>query len=353
MASLALIHFGAGTAQADTGTCKPVTLSKPQVICDGVPGANGFDPEVFCSHSDPNSPTAWKYDAVKHNGMCSAAITKETCESKFLPYPQQADFACKYEYPDTQDGILEVSATATEGQTTEAVYSKSSLKVAGTQVTCQTCTKNVTLKLEEAGGDKPGYGYLKLNWQVPNYATQCWPSGIKQIVQVTNPNSNGGKVYTFVFNFSIQKGSNPSTEKVDCSTETVNVAGPGTPPAANSITSDYLKGQYPRPDGYTGPIPDCAFSGTCRSTSDLVILLINAAKFLFSIIGVVAFAAFIYGGFMMIFSFGNSEKVSQGKDAMVAAVVGLIIAFGAYMIINFVLNALGVTPEFRGIIDSK
>lgn len=130
------------------------------------------------------------------------------------------------------------------------------------------------------------------------------------------------------------------------------VSTTGTPAVANSITSDYLKGRYPRPEGYDGPLPDCAFSGTCRSTSDLVILLINAAKFLFSIIGVVAFAAFIYGGFMMIFSFGNSEKVSQGKDAMVAAVVGLIVAFGAYMIINFVLDALQVTDGFRGIIDN-
>lgn len=127
----------------------------------------------------------------------------------------------------------------------------------------------------------------------------------------------------------------------------------GKPVQANSITSDYLKGRYPKPDGYDGPLPDCAFSGTCRSTSDLVILLINIAKFLFSIIGVVAFAAFVYGGFMMIFSFGNSDKVGQGKDAMVAAVVGLIIAFGAYMIINFVLTALGVDENFRGVISSN
>lgn len=120
---------------------------------------------------------------------------------------------------------------------------------------------------------------------------------------------------------------------------------------ADGITSEYLKGRYSVPEGYKGPIPECAFSGTCRSTSDLVILLINIAKFLFSLIGVVAFAAFIYGGFMMIFSFGNSEKVGQGKDAMVAAVVGLVIAFGAYLIINFILNALGVVPEFKGIIN--
>lgn len=125
----------------------------------------------------------------------------------------------------------------------------------------------------------------------------------------------------------------------------------GAKTPASGITKKYLEGQYGVPDGYKGPLPACAFSGTCRKTNDLLELLINIAKFLFSIIGVVAFAAFVYGGFMMIFSFGNSDKVGQGKDAMVAAVVGLIIAFGAYMIINFILNTLQVTSEFRGIIN--
>lgn len=125
-----------------------------------------------------------------------------------------------------------------------------------------------------------------------------------------------------------------------------------TAPVASTITSDYLVNRYPVPENYDGPLPPCAFSGTCRSTTDLITLLLKGAKFLFSIIGVVAFAAFVYGGFMMIFSFGSSEKVGHGKDAMVAAVVGLVIAFGAYLIINFVLNALGVAADFRGIIDT-
>ena len=126
------------------------------------------------------------------------------------------------------------------------------------------------------------------------------------------------------------------------------------PDAADSITSQYLEAKYPVPDGYTGAgaiLEKCAFAGTCRSTDDLLILVLNTMDFLFSIIGVVAFVAFIYGGFMMIFSFGSSEKVGHGKDAMVAAVVGLVIAFGAYMLINFILKALGVEADFRGITD--
>lgn len=124
-----------------------------------------------------------------------------------------------------------------------------------------------------------------------------------------------------------------------------------TPIKADSFTGNYLEAKYPVPDGYNGPLEKCAFAGTCRKVSDLIILLLNTMDFLFSIIGVIAFVAFIYGGFMMIFSFGSSEKVGHGKDAMVAAVVGLVIAFGAYMLISFILKALGVEADFRGITD--
>lgn len=129
--------------------------------------------------------------------------------------------------------------------------------------------------------------------------------------------------------------------------------GPTEISGQNGITASYLKDKYENSEAlkdYKGPIPKCAFSGTCRSTNDLLILLINVGKYLFSIIGMVALVAFIYGGFMMIFSFGNAEKVKAGRDAMVAAVVGLVIAFSAYLIINFVLDALEVEEAFRGLL---
>lgn len=111
----------------------------------------------------------------------------------------------------------------------------------------------------------------------------------------------------------------------------------------------WIKSTYKKPDNYSGPIPECAFSGTCRNTNDLVQVLIEQGKAIFGFIGMVALAAFVYGGFLMVFSFGASDKVQQGKDVMVAAVIGIIIVFTAYLLINFVLNALGVSQEFQAI----
>lgn len=111
----------------------------------------------------------------------------------------------------------------------------------------------------------------------------------------------------------------------------------------------WIKSTYTKPENYDGPIPDCAFSGTCRNTNDLVQVLIEQGKVIFGFIGMVALAAFVYGGFLMVFSFGASDRVQQGKDVMVAAVIGIIIVFSAYLLINFVLNALGVSQEFQAI----
>ncbi len=114
----------------------------------------------------------------------------------------------------------------------------------------------------------------------------------------------------------------------------------------------YIKDNYendPSLDNYQGPIPKCAFSGTCRDVNDLVQVFINQGKLIFGIIGMIALTAFVYGGFLMVFSFGSPDKVKQGRDVMVAAVVGIIIVFSAYLIVAFILNTLGVGDEFKAI----
>ncbi len=143
-----------------------------------------------------------------------------------------------------------------------------------------------------------------------------------------------------------------------CIKKPAETAGTGDGNNFSSTTSNgevcgsvcqWIKATYTKPDNYDGPIPKCAFSGTCRNTNDLVQVLIEQGKMIFGLIGMVALAAFVYGGFLMVFSFGASDRVQQGKDVMVAAVIGIVIVFTAYLLINFILNALGVSPEFQAI----
>lgn len=109
--------------------------------------------------------------------------------------------------------------------------------------------------------------------------------------------------------------------------------------------SSYLD-KYKKPDGYEGPLPECAFDGSCADVNKLLELVINIGKWFFSIIGSLAFVFFVYGGFTMILSFGSAEKFKKGQQVLVAAVIGMIIAFGAYALVNFLLTSLGVSDSF-------
>jgi hypothetical protein len=107
------------------------------------------------------------------------------------------------------------------------------------------------------------------------------------------------------------------------------------------------------PSGYRGFIPSCAFERDtdkrCRNINDLLIVLINMGEYVFGLIGSVAFIVFIYGGFVVVTSFGNAEKVKKGYQILGAAVIGLVIAFSAYLLVDFILDTILVQPEFRSI----
>ena len=94
----------------------------------------------------------------------------------------------------------------------------------------------------------------------------------------------------------------------------------------------------------------CGLDGTCDNLNDVLYReAIVWALWAFGFIGIVGMLGFIVGGMMMILSFGNPERFKMGRQFLVASVVGLIIAFSAYTIVEFILNALGVSDAFRGI----
>jgi len=99
-------------------------------------------------------------------------------------------------------------------------------------------------------------------------------------------------------------------------------------------------------------LPSCVFddkwdpNGECADISVFVKTLIGFGRVLFSIIGALALAMFIYGGFILILSQGNPEKVKKGTEAMMAAVIGLVIAFGGYVLVKFLGDAVGLKAGF-------
>jgi hypothetical protein len=79
-------------------------------------------------------------------------------------------------------------------------------------------------------------------------------------------------------------------------------------------------------------------------TTDIRVAVGNVIKVLLGLSGVGAFAMFIYGGLTWMLSMGKSEAYKKGKDTMVYALLGLVVLFTSYTLVNFVVSILtGVT----------
>jgi len=97
-------------------------------------------------------------------------------------------------------------------------------------------------------------------------------------------------------------------------------------------------------------VHSCATGIETPSLQCFLVLLTNVAKWILSISGGLALLFFIYGGFMLLISRGNEQQIAKGKDILSKAIIGVIIIFGAYFIVDFlsrsVLQAtLPKTPE--------
>ena len=56
--------------------------------------------------------------------------------------------------------------------------------------------------------------------------------------------------------------------------------------------------------------------------------------------------ALLVAGFFWLTSAGSEEKVSKGKSILFSAVIGFIIVFGAWLIVNTLLTTLGQTQIY-------
>ncbi len=58
------------------------------------------------------------------------------------------------------------------------------------------------------------------------------------------------------------------------------------------------------------------------------------------IVGIIAVVMLIIGGIKYVISGGDSKKVTDAKNTVLYAIIGLIISFLAFAIVNFVISAL-------------
>ena len=63
------------------------------------------------------------------------------------------------------------------------------------------------------------------------------------------------------------------------------------------------------------------------------------------IVGLISVIMLVYGGLRYILSGGDSKKVTDAKNTILYAIIGLIISLLAYAIVHFVLNSVVGVPN--------
>ena len=58
------------------------------------------------------------------------------------------------------------------------------------------------------------------------------------------------------------------------------------------------------------------------------------------VVGIIAVVMLIIGGIKYVVSGGDSKKVTDAKNTVLYAIIGLVVAFLAFAIVNFVISAL-------------
>ena len=84
-------------------------------------------------------------------------------------------------------------------------------------------------------------------------------------------------------------------------------------------------------DSYTNPL----------STVDIRVIIGRVVRAILVIVGALALIMFVYGGFTWLTSVGNDQRVETGRTTLIWASLGLIIVFSAYILVKYVMEAIG------------
>ncbi len=87
--------------------------------------------------------------------------------------------------------------------------------------------------------------------------------------------------------------------------------------------------------------PTCQSTVTTDARGDAGAKIKNVVDTLMYIIGIVSVIVIVYGGFRYVVAGGDTNSVSEAKNIILYAVIGLFVALAGYAIVNFVVTNLG------------
>lgn len=110
------------------------------------------------------------------------------------------------------------------------------------------------------------------------------------------------------------------------------------PFAVPAIANAQVTEQFCRGSNYAAEnteSTDCNASGSDGQLNDIVRLVVDTFSW---IVGIISVIMIVYGGFRYITSGGDSSKVTNAKNTIIYAIIGLVIVAAAQFIVNFVVQ---------------
>jgi len=96
------------------------------------------------------------------------------------------------------------------------------------------------------------------------------------------------------------------------------------------------------PCGKTGQ-PSCDFNGFLSLVNNVIGFILQG------LVIPIAAVMFFYAGFELVTSGGSTEKRGKAKNVFTNAIIGLVIAAGAWLIVRTILSILGFDGAWIGL----
>lgn len=90
----------------------------------------------------------------------------------------------------------------------------------------------------------------------------------------------------------------------------------------------------------TGLKTTASKAGIPTRNTDIPTLIGTVLNSTLSLVGVIFLVLIVWGGFLWMTARGNDQQVEKSKQLIIAAVIGLVIIAGGYVITNFVLGEI-------------
>ncbi len=189
---------------------------------------------------------------------------------------------------------------------------------AGSFVT--SCTPRAATSCTAGAPPAPDSG-LREDCHVSCTTSSCDPANLRSLCTAAGGVYNDG-----------DRTCTASLFAADCTTLRADY---NAPPSGSTPTNSPVVG----PGGSRGA-PAPTLPNPLGGTTDVRTIIARVINAALGISGSLALLMFIWGGMLWLTSGGSPERIQKGKNTIVWAVLGLVLIFGSYAILNFVLGTI-------------